>query len=299
MECEQADRSRSLLRQGDVLASHPGTQNWNNPWRRFFIVVSADCDIVNSKLETGLVVVPVVGLETFARHVWLPEAIQRLAAAFHKKAETNLAKIGYERSASSVLQASIGDLNTDFERLVRSGEDLSGPKKALISLAEGYQTVLKLAEEVRRSDEVPLRDKIERFCAAKSVVHGGSPAPEKELKAGLAASSDPKRVDLWPICDLIGLDGQMRSEEKGGFVAVMRRFTVIPIESSRVDKQSWLSNPDLYLRVCRLRGIYKSDFLNKFANMFTRVGLDAGRDAEHERNCEQAVERLMRAEGMR
>jgi hypothetical protein len=138
---------------------------------------------------------------------------------------------------------------------------------------------------------------VKRLCKAKGNIAGSSADPDKELRAGLASVADPKRTDLWPLCDLVGLDGQMREDERDGFVAALRRFTQIPPEIALVDRVEWLRSPDCYFRICRLRGIYKSDFIYRFASLFTRVGLDAGRDDEHQRMFEIASARVLNEGG--
>jgi hypothetical protein len=86
----------------------------------------------------------------------------------------------------------------------------------------------------------------------------------------------------------------MREEEADGFVAVFRYFERLDLNLVHVDKQAWLKHADGFFRICRLKGIYKTDFLQRFANLFVRVGLDSSRDAEHEQGFERASKRLLR-----
>lgn len=297
MECEQADRARIVVRQGDVLAAHPGTANWANRWRRFFVVLSADCDIVNKKLDTGLVVVPVIGLETYALDVWLPEQIKRNMANAEKKAESLMRR--FDRWTSSpvvVLSMTEGELGAELAARTVAGSQLEKPADSLRLVRSAFQTLREIENAVL-AGESTLGDLVARFCVAKASVTGSPVDPQKELKAGLSSVADHKRTDLWPLCDLVGLDGQMREDERDGFVAALRRFTQIPPENALVNKSDWLSSPDSYLRICRLRGIYKSDFLYRFASLFTRVGLDAGRDEEHQRMFDLATARVLKKQG--
>jgi hypothetical protein len=297
VECEQADRARNIVRQGDVLAAHPGTANWANRWRRFFVVLSADCDIVNKKLDTGLVVVPVIGLQTYALDVWLPEQIRRNLANAEKKTESLMRRFGgWTASPSVVLSMTEQELGAELEVRVAAGDELGNPADSLKSIRNAFQTLRELEEAVLAGQSA-LGDLVTKFCVAKSSVIGNSVDPQKELKAGLAAVADHKRTDLWPLCDLVGLDGQMREDERDGFVAALRRFTQIPLENALIDKNVWLSSRDSYFRICRLRGIYKSDFLYRFASLFTRVGLDAGRDDEHQRMFDLATARALKMQG--
>lgn len=295
MECEQAERARSVVRQGDVVAAHPGTTNWSNPWRRFFVVLSADCDITNNKLDNGLVVVPVIGLETYALDIWLPEQIRRQSAAVEKKVEPLVRRFpGWETNPLSVLSLSVEDLDAELNARTAGDDELEKPAKTLKAIHGGFQH-LNAVKASLTSKASTLGAAVRVLCEAKSGITGNVVDPEKELKAGLASASDPKRTDFWPICDLIGMDGQMREDERDGFVAALRRFTQVPLESVFLNKAQWLGSPDSYLRICRLRGIYKTDFLHRFASLFTRVGLDAGRDDEHQRMFDVAAARALKS----
>lgn len=294
MECEQADRARSVVRQGDILAAHPGTANWNDRWRRFYVVLSADCDIVQKKLDAGLVVVPIVGLETFALDIWLPEQIRKHSEAAEKKVEALVRRFeGWAVTPQVLFAMTRSDLDAQLEQRVAGDKELEKPAKSIGLLHHGFE-MLKAVGEARLSPNVNLGEQVRVICSAKAEINGAAGDPEKELRSGFASVADPKRTDLWPICDLVGLDGQMREDEKEGFVAALRRFTQIPLESVFLEKAEWLRAPDSYFRVCRLRGIYKSDFLHRFASLFTRVGLDAGRDGEHQRMFDAAAARVLR-----
>jgi hypothetical protein len=293
VECEQAERARSVVRQGDVVAAHPGTANWGDRWRRFFVVLSADCDIANGKLDRGLVVVPIVGLETYGLDVWVPEQVRRQSGLAEKRAEPLVRRFpDWGAAARSVLSADPDVLEAELAPRVEANPDLEKPARSLVATCRAAER-LRAAESVLASRSPTLGAAVRLLAEAKGFLSGGPVDPAKELRAGLASVSDPKRTDLWPICDLIGLDGQMRDDERDGFVAALRRFTQIPIEGVFVNKTDWLAAPDAYLRVCRLRGPYKTDFLHRFSALFTRVGLDAGRDDEHQRMYDMAAARAL------
>lgn len=297
MECEQADRARSVVRQGDILAAHPGTKNWSNRWGRFYVVLSADCDIVNSKLDTGLVVVPIVGLETYARDVWLPEQIRRQSDSALKKIEAMARSFtGWSHTPQSILSMSKSEVEIELVKLVDNDSNNKKAAERIRKIHHG-SSLLRGVEVQLGRNEIALHGLVSTFSAAKAGITESPSDPGKELKAGLASVADPKRSDYWPIFDLVGLDGQMREEELGGFVAALRRFTKIQPSLATVDRSEWLNSQEAYLRICRLRGIYKTDFLQKFANLFIRVGLDAGRDNEHERMFETTAARLMKSKG--
>lgn len=294
LECEQADRNRPKIRQGDIVAAHPNTANWADPFRRFFVVVSADCDIANDKLETGLVVVPLIGLQTYVRRMWLPSYIASLQRNIQKRCTVNLASVGLAHVPHEEWLGARNAIVEDRIAALIEGDDENYRKvgRALKQLQKAAADVELAVEELNSLGLGPAV--MTRLANAKTIATGQSCAPHKELRSGVASAGDPKRVDLWPICDLIGLDSDMREEEADGFVAVFRYFDRLKLELVYVEKGGWLNDPDGYFRLCRLRGIYKTDFLQSFANLFVRVGLDSSRDSEHQQGFERVAKRLMR-----
>ena len=77
MECE-ATKPGEPLRQGDIFAAHPGTPLWEDPWTRFGVIISADCDIAQGKAGPKLVYIPIIGHYTYLVDVWVPEEAERL-----------------------------------------------------------------------------------------------------------------------------------------------------------------------------------------------------------------------------
>src|SRR5690606_37343718 len=109
--------------------------------------------------------------------------------------------------------------------------------------------------------ELPVGDpatRMEQFFLVKSSYTGKKIEQEKELLVALNGLLDPRRVDTWPICDLLGLDGQMKEDEGLGFVACLRHFTTLQYDKAFINKDQWLKDEHGYYRICRLRGIYKT-----------------------------------------
>lgn len=298
MECERPDASKSGVRQGDILAAHPGTSNWSDRWSRFFVVLSADCDCANQKGDSGLVVVPVIGLATYIDEAWLPVQVEKTSADALVKIERGLNRFGGKRIQSSEVRR-IAAPNLLEQLRHRAGEDRELLDEAS-KVAELHQALLVLDEIAASLPPVPnvsFGELHKRYFEAKSVVTGRAAEPEKDTHAALASLGDPKRTDMWPICDLIGLDGQMREDESLGFVAYLRRFRTIPYGRALISKGDWLGARDSYLRICRLRGIYKADLVQRFASLFSRVGLEDERDSEHARVFKHAAEKIVQRIG--
>ncbi|MBB4598922.1 hypothetical protein [Xanthomonas arboricola] len=297
MECEQPDRARQNIRQGDVLAAHPGTSAWSNRWSRFYIVLSADCDIVNKKLDTGLVVVPIVGLHTYALDVWLPEQVKKLVAQVETKSLVAAVKKVPEINIDCIRIASMKQEDLDEFLKNEKFEEKKSEIKKIKKLKVALDDLHGLSGELVDAAITDLHRHVERYCVSKAVILNQEFKPENELLAAFSSLSDSSRVDYWPMIDLVSLDKEMREDEPFAFVAALRRFTTIPLSQIHLDRTGWLEDRAAYWRACRLRGIYKSDFLSKFASLFTRVGLDAGRDQEQKRVFEHASRSRKKGDG--
>jgi len=213
-----------------------------------------------------------------------------------KRCTSSLASVGLSHVPH---EEWLGGKNAGIEARVAaliSGDDGNDRKtgRTLKKLQEALADLGLAIDELSAAG--PLTSVMARLANAKSITTGQPCEPYKELQSGIASAGDPKRVDLWPICDLIGLDSDMREDEADGFVAVFRYFDRLRADLVYLEKKAWLSKPDGYFRLCRLRGIYKTDFLQSFANLFVRVGLDSSRDSEHQQGFERAAKRMLRNE---
>lgn len=290
MECDRPDGSKSGVRQGDILAAHPGTENWKDKWRRFYVVVTADCDMAQQKNKSGVVVVPIIGLTTYLDEVWLVEQISKYKNLLNDRLEPLLNRFsGSKLIVEEVLKLDEADLKENLTNRAAADSDLL----KLVDNAILAHRNSRLLEKIK--NEIPAEkpaDSMAQFFEVKNYFTGSEANQEKELLGALQNILDPKRLDTWPICDLLGLDGQMKEDESLGFVACFRFFTTVQYEKVFVSKDDWLKDQFSYHRICRLRGAYKTDLVQKFAQMFSRVGLEDERDKEHQRIFAHAAKRI-------
>lgn len=293
MECTDCKPSEKHIRQGDVLAAHPNTSRWANRWGRFYIVLSADCDIARRKTDTGLVVVPVVGLRTYTLDLWFPSQLEKILSLGVEKLEPMLNRFSGKRLlVPAVLSLTPEQLAADLTARKGADKELGGIADRVCLF---HQTMIELLslKSAALSSTMGLNQVI-KFYELKKNITGKDGDPRSDLINALNALNDPRRSDTWPLCDIIGLDGDMREDENDGFVAYLRRFCTLSPENTYTDKAQWLKDQDGYYRVCRLKGVYKSDLVQKFANLFSRVGLDDEREDEHKRIAERAATRFLK-----
>jgi len=298
MECDRIDPSKASVRQGDIIAAHPATKNWSDRWRRFFVVMSADCDIAQQKTETGLVVVPIVGLRTYIADIWLPTQIEKVRIKGIERVEPLLNRFAGRRLLlTDISNMSPSDLEVELRSRAKNDTELEQIVSRVTDLYAALRSLPDVLPDGNRIGLDHLPDALSHYFDLRDVLTGNKASRESDLLSGLAALSDPRRADTWSICDLIGLDGQMREDESNGFVACLRRFSSMPLDLTYVEKAAWLRDEDGYYRICRLRGIYKSDLVQKFANLFSRIGLEDEREAEHHRIYQQIAASLILRKG--
>jgi hypothetical protein len=68
-----------------------------------------------------------------------------------------------------------------------------------------------------------------------------------------------------------------------GYVVSLRLYSLLPMNIIELYRAKWYNTRNNYLLVCRLKRLYKSDLVQKFANLFVRVGVDDHRKDEHKR----------------
>lgn len=298
MECEHAHDANGL-RQGDIFAAHPGTQNWQDPWRRFGVIISADCDLAQGKTGPNLVYVPIVGLHTYLKDVWLPSQIEGLVVSCQQKLEKALTSArGKQISVRHAMAWAEEDLITELKK----GKDID--QAALDKISEFRSTIVSLSELLEGvkpdCDPSKFQSILGQFFNAheklEAVQKPGLTYRRSVIFNALNGLAQKDRADTWPLIDIIGLDPEMREDEKFGFVIDMRRFSVMSINSIVLDRMEWVKEEGLYLRVCRLGPSYKMDFLQKFALLFTRIGLDDRRNVEQKSLFNAVSARLMPGE---
>ena len=101
-----------------------------------------------------------------------------------------------------------------------------------------------------------------------------------------------ERIDTWLIRELVGLDPGMNETAQFGYVLPLRSFARVNLDVIETDRAAWYSEREKYFRVCRLRGLYKTDLLQRFSYLFERVGLEDERKTEHLRLFERCAEAI-------
>jgi hypothetical protein len=299
MECERADPDHPL-RQGDIVAAQPGTDSWKNPWTRFGVVLTADCDLAHGKSGPNLVYVPILDHHAYIADVWLPGEAEDLARAGRDKVEKQLAslqsKLGFRHIAAwgEAGGENIASKLTEQLGSLKSGIDTERISADIILMWHATTELQVLSKRPQPTQATQLRDLLSRLVQHGSAISqnkfGDPNSCRRFLETALCSLQD--RVDISLIRELIGLDTDMLDSPCFGYVVPLRSFSLLQVEKIDTDRNHWYGNRDHYLRICRLRGPYKFDLVQRFANLFVRVGLEDYRLVEHRRAFKRCAESL-------
>jgi hypothetical protein len=290
------------LRQGDIVAAQPNSTAWNDPWKRFGIVLSADCDLAQNKTGPNLICLPIIDHSTFLRDIWLPDETSRLKSRLQDTIETRLAQFETKLKLRHIDRwGESGGRDTITSEIQGS---LSVSRKETVvardigEIADCWERIKKLRNSTISDANVALSTSLAPIIESHRYFDKSSKSDNDIgrwlLERALGSLQD--RSDTWLIKELIGLDPDMMSDTQHGFVVPLRSISSMPVESVTLDRITWYKQRDHYLRVCRLRGIYKADLVQSFANLFMRVGLEDYRKKEHERLFKRYAERLFPVE---
>jgi hypothetical protein len=275
MECERSDLAHPL-RQGDILAAQPGTTEWANPWTRFAVVITADCDLAQRKTGPSLVYLPIIGHYTFLADVRLPTEAEKLAGrgrdSIAKKLTVYDAKLAFRHIASWGEAGGENNIARRLDDHLATRTDNADPKKtaSIIAIWKAVVAFDRLSQLPNPTQTEKLPDLLSEFFGHRAVVdtefNGSAEDRRRAIEGALSATQE--RADTWLIRELIGLDPEMVQEGNFGFVVLLRSYSLLGMDRIETDRGQWYKSTEKYLRICRLRGLYKSDLVQQFANLF-------------------------------
>lgn len=239
MECERP-LDDPTLRQGDIFAAHPNSANWNDPWRRFGVVLSADCDLAQRKAGRTLVYAPIVGLPTYLSHVWLPSRI----AVFQKKIRSQF---------DEYLNRLPVRINADELLTLATKEDVTSNLKDKLNINTQYDCIdrlLTLYSILRRAnyydswdgsvDMNLLKAKMAQFIDDEAAFNK-EPARSYKSKRKIILNiledlAGENRISTWVITALDRLEPDMQRDEAHSFIVDMYKFSNINFNMIKTNK---------------------------------------------------------------
>lgn len=266
---------REPVRQGDILTSVAAAAD---PWHRHLVILTADCDLANSKHAGALTCVPVITLEQYVMLFRFERMRSSLANRMCDAARRIYAKTADSREINParfrdwVLE---DDAFTISKTLGLEGKE-----------AQAFTGLCSAAANLMRAEPEDLRQVIEVLASAK---------------VALGDATDLERASSSIAADLSGLVKDMPGDalflnelspaHSNGYVAYLRR--VIEIYDREVARTvSQIASEARYVRIGRLRSPYVYALSQQFASVFSAIGLPP----EYEHARERTRDRIKNGE---
>lgn len=267
VECEELEDSSLPLRQGDVLE---WLNDQSDPWRRFAIVVTADCDLAHQKHAGLLACVPVLAHEDYLALFPLPARLGRARAKLVERASTLIRHYQAENRADFPLALSDDAIAawldaTDVQEILRELQVTEEKQaKALANILKAIQTC-SLASVDGRADA-----QLDALTVAWIATQGKSTFDERRP---ILAREFLDQLARLPG-DAVFLHALSR-QHRDGYVAYLR--AVMNVDEGAVARRT----PDLRdatvsaKRISRLTSPYVFHLSQALGHVFAAIGLPA------------------------
>lgn len=261
-ECDAIDDPLSELRQGDVF-------EWNgpaaDPWRRYGIVVTADCDIAHEKNAGILSYVPLLAVTDYLAAFYLPKQIARLLIRVDEKLVSLVRGL-----QSANLPAFPSPLTPD---VVTSWLDETAPESVADEIkADGAdrEQLLHLAA-LRKQLAVSIRSgeittHMDAICNTRQFLHNGR---VDDIRTKLCGDIQSHLKDLPGDALFIRA---LTISHSSGFVAYLRFVRELK-QTAVAIRQSDLSGGAQARRIGRLRAPYVYRLTQMLGIVFSSIGL--------------------------
>jgi hypothetical protein len=265
VECEELEDSSVPLRQGDVL-EWLGDQT--DPWRRFAIVVTADCDLAHQKHSGLLACVPALPHDEYLSLFPLPA---RVAKAKTKLLERAAALVrGYQEANRPEFTVAMSD------EAIAAWIEAVAPEEIIAELRVTDKKEAKLITDVLTAI---------RACSSSTAAGGLDPQLDALTHAwlvtqGKSGFAERRRVFARELLDLLGrLPGDavflhgLSPRHRGGYVVYLR--AILNVDEAAVA----CSVPDLRegsvtaKRIARLSSPYVFHLSQALGQVFSAIGL--------------------------
>jgi hypothetical protein len=275
VECEELEDSSAPLRQGDIL-------EWlgdrADPWWRFAIVVTADCDLAHQKHQGLLACVPVLAHDDYLALFPLPSRLARARAKLLERAAALIR--GYQESNRPEFPLAMSD------EAIAAWIDAVAPDEII--------TELRVPDG---KDAKHLTDVLGAIKTCTSAAAAGGFEPQLDalthawlVTQGKSGFAERRQVQARELVDLLGrLPGDavflhgLSPRHRDGYVAYLR--AILTVDEATVARRV----PDLRdgsvkaKRISRLSSPYVFHLSQALGQVFSAIGLpsryEVSRDA--------------------
>lgn len=246
--------------QGDVLRSFPAGRTGDPT---FGLVITADCDIVQSKAADLLTYVEVVTPKIFLERIWAPDQLQR-----YIKKQTK----GAVQELGGVMRRAGLSYGLEEEQLLEwlRRRPVEAIEKAVSPTGKPLDTKLKRTlSGLRCALRVDSRgDALSDWCELRTMLGDPAERLRSDLTAAVRGGGDGGFPDTFLLPELPGATGI-------GYVALLRFIRTVrstEVFTSEVDARVAGESGGL-VRVGRLTDGIRFSITQKLAFLFSRIGL--------------------------
>jgi len=248
------------LRQGDLLES---TSDAANPWDRHLVVITADCDLANSKHQGRVTCVPLLSVDEYLLRFTIPRLLEKVREKHLTQLEAICARSGTHPSRER-LRAWPSEA-TDDEIVAATGVGASDAvvlkacTRGIRTLAGPWDTVSLAVKALTESEQL-------------------SPQPQGADKYRNSLSSALRSPFTNPPGDALFISAFAPGQDEGYF-AYLRHIE--HIHESDIATQPTRSEAK-FRRLARFTDRFTYAIVQRFASVFATIGLPS--DYEEMRN---------------
>lgn len=256
----------SPLRQGDVLARRDES---GDAWSQLGIVVTADCDIANSKNRGLVTCVPVVDIETYLLGLFVPRVCQNLRSEILDKLAEVTANWTSFRPSRDRIPTWIDEVGSS--EVVR---ELRIPTEHVEVYTEMCDVVKSLGEDAGHSLQHYLN-----LIASANLILGNGKTKEKARRA----AESTVRFHLKSLPGDCQFLNSVSKSHSGGYVAYLRRLD--QLEESRVAlRPRDISEETTHTRLARIEDRFIHALTQKLGSVFGSIGMPAAYEDARDRS---------------
>jgi hypothetical protein len=253
------------FRQGDAIAW--GNWRQRDGWDRFGVILTADCDIAQGRVSQFLTYLPIIDAGVYLNEVWAKNRLSRMRDGeivniggqlhkYHRRFNPDARYLPDSEVEAWILADSVENI---LEAL-----QIDQPKEKA-ALSAGLQKVKQIVQWARDNDAA---NTLSRYAKALAV-RGGQAAVQTREKILRDAKSDLVKnlpTDSYFLTSLPQVD-------VSGCVCMLRYIRPIDMSSLATSYVEAREKNDMAFRLGRLSPTVKYALTQKFAALFTRIGL--------------------------
>lgn len=282
-ECETIS-SNIPMRQGDIF-------RWSNapsrdPWDRTGVILTADCDIAQRKTQDFYTYVPLITLEQYIRDVW---AARKLGSLVAKKLTRMIELVlKFHRVLNTAATPLSETAAIDWMRRSTIEEILSAVSAEGTRDADELRACYRVAAAYYREDGGATPDFFDRLLEAYAYSHS------IDRSRTVALLKRDSQNELRTLPQDVFFIGELPGLPEVGFLAMLRYIRPIAVSHLVPSFAEARGCENIAFRLGRLVPVMKYSVTQKFAVLFSRIGLPAEFEDTHDTALALTTESVFR-----